>query len=720
MMLSRRLSGLLKEQVISKVLFLCLVFFVAFAVIYVVDRVQLNSLDRYNHEIESQQARSELGKAIMHRLLMVELGIARMVDTTDLRKVEVINNDINHSFSKLEDILAVLQGGGTFKNTFPANFYDRDEVDELISFHRGKEAGYVLEVIDLNPKIYELEVATEGIYSVLRKLLSTDDSPSLKKVHDALNFRVMQIEALILRARESSSKIFHETQIEIKRLSSLKEQAITGMNNLRLGVLAVSIPACLFIFFRIIFNIRTILEDRESKARNLEEAKSAIETILDSIPVGMVIVNEKREVIKVNSEALRLFEADSAEKVLGNRCDKVFCFSSQHDCPFLHNIGGAYENEVKIKTARGKDVTVLKNAAYITLSGERLVLEAFMDISQRIEMERRLKSQQDYTNAVLQGVQAGVVVIAADTHTIVDMNETAARLIGVNREEALGTVCHKYICPAEVGKCPVIDLGQEVDHAVRRLSNGKSILKSVVPFKRGEDTYLLENFVDITDRVSVEEQLKEAMESAAAASKAKSEFLSRMSHELSTPLNTIVEFSDVLLSDDALPEKLRSNVDHIATAGHHLKEKVSEVFEFSMVEHENSAINTEVDEQSEQVEADEPVPTLLCIDDDPENINEMRKISSKWNSFTLVIRETVEKGLRAVSLLRPDIVLISENLAGDIFEQVVDEVRAHGVDNWRPFVVLLGDGTVKGSDSKMSLPVSIDGVKQIVTECKVK
>lgn len=109
-MLNRKLSGLLKEQVTSKVLFLCLVFFITFAVIYVVDRLQLNYLNRYDREIENQQARSELGKAIMHRLLMVELGIARMIDTTDLRKVEVLNKDINHSFSKLEDILSVLQG----------------------------------------------------------------------------------------------------------------------------------------------------------------------------------------------------------------------------------------------------------------------------------------------------------------------------------------------------------------------------------------------------------------------------------------------------------------------------------------------------------------------------------------------------------------------------------------------------------------------------------
>ncbi len=139
--------------------------------------------------------------------------------------------------------------------------------------------------------------------------------------------------------------------------------------------------------------------------------------------------------------------------------------------------------------------------------------------------------------------------------------------------------------------------------------------------------------MDITDRVSAEEQLKDAMESVDAASKAKSEFLSRMSHELRTPLNTIVEFSDVLLSDDDLAGKTRSDVENIASAGHHLKEIISEVLDFSMVESDNLAINAEEDKQPEQVESGEPVPTILCIDDDPENINEMRKISSNWNGL---------------------------------------------------------------------------------------
>ncbi|WP_415714537.1 ATP-binding protein [Maridesulfovibrio sp.] len=869
-MLNNKLPGFFKEQVTSKVLLLCLMFFVAFTVIYVLDRVEINSIAGYEREIQNQQDRAELGKAIMHRLLMIELGVVRMIDSTDLRKVDLIMGDINHSFNKLGNILNILQNGGTFTNTFPANFYDKDEVQEKITFQRKKGAGYVMTVIDLNPKIFELEEAINTVSFKMRELLSGDNAPDLEKVHEDLNFRTMQIDALILRARESASKIFHDTQTDIKRLNGLKAEASDNMDTLRACVFTLTIPVCLYIFFRIMFNIRTILADRENKARNLEEAKSAIETILDSIPAGMVIINEHREVVRVNSEALRIFEVDSEEMVLGHRCDKIFCLSVSDGCPFAGGLEDNLVNEVKIKTSSGCNITVLKNATYITLSGERVILEAFMDISQRIEMEKRLQEQQDYANAVLQGVQAGVVVISASTHTIVDMNETAAKLIGVNREQALGAVCHKYICPAEVGKCPVTDLGHEIDHTVRRLSNGKSVLKTVVPFKRGDETLLLESFVDITDRVHTEKQLKKALEAADSASTAKSEFLSRMTHELRTPLNSIVGFSEILLTEEEAPltGKVRSQVEHIAGAGQHLLQMITDVLDFSMIESGDFTISSKPVPASELIEesikivrqdADRagvsidvdfsisflpklvvdrsrfkqvlinlfsngikynnkggklslsgyvrgdkgfisisdtgigvpeekhadifkpfsrfvevdsgvegagvglaisrqlieamggdidftskegqgttfilsvPVqpgsmeypesesvqlPSVLYVDDDSSNIDELRNIVINWGRCTLTVRESIEKGMRALPLLKPDVVVISDALAGESLGEIIDDIRALESDDWVPFIAVSGNGGLQGADTVLPLPVELGGLQAIVMESK--
>jgi len=44
-------------------------------------------------------------------------------------------------------------------------------------------------------------------------------------------------------------------------------------------------------------------------------------------------------------------------------------------------------------------------------------------------------------------LQAGIVCIDAETHTIVDANPAAIEMIGAAKEQIIGHVCHKYICP---------------------------------------------------------------------------------------------------------------------------------------------------------------------------------------------------------------------------------------------------------------------------------
>jgi PAS domain S-box-containing protein len=121
-----------------------------------------------------------------------------------------------------------------------------------------------------------------------------------------------------------------------------------------------------------------------------------------------------------------------------------------------------------------------------------------------------------YLKAILSSIQSGVIVIDADKHEIVDVNKTASKLIGHTREQIIGKLCHDYICPAEKGKCPITDLKQIIDNAERTLidSNGKKIpiIKTVVPITFQNRTYLLESFIDITERKESEDRLREQEE----------------------------------------------------------------------------------------------------------------------------------------------------------------------------------------------------------------
>ncbi|HNX04490.1 MAG TPA: ATP-binding protein [Opitutales bacterium] len=90
-------------------------------------------------------------------------------------------------------------------------------------------------------------------------------------------------------------------------------------------------------------------------------------------------------------------------------------------------------------------------------------------------------------------------------------------------------------------------------------------------------------FDDITGRVQVEEELREAIRAADAAFRAKSEFLAVMSHELRTPMNSIMGFTELLL-DTPVDKRQRDYMEIVRANGITLLELINNVLEFSRIE----------------------------------------------------------------------------------------------------------------------------------------
>jgi signal transduction histidine kinase/DNA-binding response OmpR family regulator len=82
------------------------------------------------------------------------------------------------------------------------------------------------------------------------------------------------------------------------------------------------------------------------------------------------------------------------------------------------------------------------------------------------------------------------------------------------------------------------------------------------------------------------EQLKQAMEAAEDASRAKSGFLANMSHELRTPMNAIIGYSEMLAEDaeDAGNEEAVADLKKIHSAGTHLLALINDVLDLSKIE----------------------------------------------------------------------------------------------------------------------------------------
>lgn len=99
------------------------------------------------------------------------------------------------------------------------------------------------------------------------------------------------------------------------------------------------------------------------------------------------------------------------------------------------------------------------------------------------------------------------------------------------------------------------------------------------------------------EQLHEEEKAKEAMEeaynAANQANAAKTEFLSRMSHDLRTPMNAIMGMSAIARKNLSDPEKLEDCLDKIEIASQHLLSLLNDVLDMSKIENGNNIFQDE-------------------------------------------------------------------------------------------------------------------------------
>ncbi|HUO49741.1 MAG TPA: histidine kinase dimerization/phospho-acceptor domain-containing protein, partial [Acidimicrobiales bacterium] len=232
----------------------------------------------------------------------------------------------------------------------------------------------------------------------------------------------------------------------------------------------------------------------------------------------------------------------------------------------------------------GADGTIVGAVVYLVDSSERHTAQRAAD-ERRFMLESIFRASPD-TIAVRDEV--GRVVLAS-----------------TSLAEVMGTDDTPEIGP------PAADSRRLIDELAARSAAASQDMGPVVTSARGSDgaVHLFETRArpvldefgtvtgtvtisrDITERIRLEESLRDATASAERASEAKSEFLSRMSHELRTPLNAILGFAQ-LLELDELPGDQASSVDQIQRAGRHLLSLINEVLDISRIEAGQLSIDT--------------------------------------------------------------------------------------------------------------------------------
>ena len=124
-------------------------------------------------------------------------------------------------------------------------------------------------------------------------------------------------------------------------------------------------------------------------------------------------------------------------------------------------------------------------------------------------------------------------------------------------------------------------------------------------------------FIDVTEAVEQKElqqqlekrsqELQAALQAAEVANREKSDFLSRMSHDIRTPMNAIMGMTDIASTHIDTPEKVQDCLRKISLSSQHLLGLINDVLDMSKIESGKMTLAEEV------IELPEVMDTIVSI-----------------------------------------------------------------------------------------------------------
>ncbi len=351
--------------------------------------------------------------------------------------------------------------------------------------------------------------------------------------------------------------------------------------------------------------------------QEIVQKNHTLETIFTTMDCGVMTHSiDGSRILSVNRAALNILGYDSQEELVAEGFDMVAASVLDEDKEKLRasirelkKEGDSVSVEYRVGHKDGTVLHIMGNVKLMKENGELFYQRFLLDCTaQKLQEEKKERRHMELVQAL--SIDYNIVCfydLDTGAGSSLRMRESSRKLFGdifterLSFQESMEQYIQKFVYEED----------QETLRQDFSQENLKKVLEEKNPyyvnfrtFRDGEMKYYQLKIVragvwkdghgivlglrsvdeEIRNEMEQKNLLQDALLQANRASKAKSVFLSNMSHDIRTPMNAIVGFTALAITHIDRPEQVEEYLKKIMTSGNHLLSLINDVLDMSRIE----------------------------------------------------------------------------------------------------------------------------------------
>lgn len=335
------------------------------------------------------------------------------------------------------------------------------------------------------------------------------------------------------------------------------------------------------------------------RTKALETSESRLQSLICNLSEGVLLENERGEIVLVNQGFCEIFEIEcSPQRLLGGFCSDFLSMVSNlflEPNEFIHRTNEVLSDkksvsDEQIKLADGR----ILNRDYVPIFIKNEYfghLWKYRDVTNEVLVQEKLRASEDKYRGIIENMELGLMEVDIEGR-IITPYPRFCEMVGYEPNELIGKVAIDIFLPKEFSTI--------FETQAQERTQGRSSVYEIQIFKKGGEriwvlisgvpifdlnghvTGTLGIHYDITHQKKLQNDLELARQKAEAAQEAEKQFLANMSHEIRTPLNAIIGMSH-LLHDTHPTTEQKEYLSILKNSAEMLRMLISDVLDISKI-----------------------------------------------------------------------------------------------------------------------------------------